>query len=178
MRGFQLAAIAALMIWTPAFAAGTPAAAPAAAPARPAAAAPAPARPEVWFVVKVPDGALGYDAASIKFDPALSTASIVSMVYSKEGAKTEKGAAFFFILAEDQVDCIGEQYQPKSRRVLDVTGKVLTSGNIPLKPGWVPLAGNAPLTALRGVACTGSTFKDMVQAPSFAAAVKAMREMK
>ena len=176
---------------TTAPAAAPPAAKPAAAApaAKPAAAAPAakppaanalaqPRREELWFIARAADGAMAYDAKSIKVDPALSTVSIISLIYLKSGAKTAKGVTYNYILSEDNLDCIGPQFKPKSRLVFDIAGKVLDAGDAPPSLSWVPLKGNPPLNALRGVACSGATFKNMTQAPNFPAALKAMKEMK
>jgi hypothetical protein len=178
------AAAAAMALSVPVWATGTPAAqgtpakpaVPAAAPAKPA--APAKAADQLWFIAKAADGAIGYDAKSIKAKPELSTVDITSLIYLKKPGKTKSGALYNFILATDTLDCIGPQFKPGSRVVLDAAGKILDSGDAPANVGWGPIANNPPLNALRGVACSGASFRNLQQATSFAAALKTMKELK
>jgi hypothetical protein len=170
-------AAAALATGTPAAAPAQPAKPAAAAPAKPAAAPAAPKPEELWFIAKAADGAIGYNAKSIKPNPQLSTVTMTSLIYLKTAAKSKSGASYNYILSEDTLDCIGPQFKPGARVVLDAQGKLLDGGDA-AGTTWLPIQGNPPLNALRGVACSGASFKNMQQATNFAAAVKMMREMK
>lgn len=179
MRGLIVAAMAACFAGSPVFAAGAapaPAATPAAA-AKPAAAAAA-RRDELWFIVRANDGALAYDAKSIKMNAELSTVEIASLLYFKAGMRTTTGHTFHFVKGSDTLDCVGTQFKPGPRQIMDADAKPLGTTEPPPKAAWLPIVQNPPLSALRGVACGGGTFKNMVQAPTMAAAVKAMKEMK
>jgi hypothetical protein len=183
MLRVSAAAFAFLSLTLSAIAAGTPAPAPAPAPAaaKPAAPAakPAAVKPdELWFVAKAADGAIGYNAKSIKGNAELGTVAIISLVYMKNGTKTKSGAPYHYVLSEDSVDCIGMQHQPKSRLVFDAKGALLDAGDAPKNAPWAPVPPNSPLSAFRSVACSNATFEGAKQAPNLTAAMAAMREIK
>jgi hypothetical protein len=156
---------------TPAPGAGAPAAKPAPAPAT---AAPS----QVWFVSRTGDGAIGYNASSIKADPQLGTIGLVSLYYMKAGAPSADGTKVHFIHSSDTFDCVGMQFKPGFRNVLDFGGKTISEQKADPAAKWMKVDHNSPLNLLRNVACSGATFKNMQQATNFAAAIAAMKALK
>lgn len=168
----------------PAFAAGTaPATGPSATatvPAKPpAAAAVQPNKVEqLWFVAKTNDGAIGYNAKSIKTNPELLTVELTSLYFYKAGVKMPSGVVASFILSTDTFDCAGAKFLAGTRIIMDKTGKTLSGDVAKANSPWTPLSPDSPLNSMRDVGCRAATFKGMRSVPDFAAALKTMQEIK
>jgi hypothetical protein len=145
----------------------------------PAAAPPAPSAPAEkkarWLVVKTKDGAMGYDAGSIKPGPRAGTTSVISGFYTTKGLSGD-GLKWKYEFIDAEYDCAAKTYTLMTRALHNDVGESVHT-ILPKKDRaeWQPTATSPYHTQVFSLACDKQTLKGAREVGSYANAVKALK---
>jgi hypothetical protein len=128
-----------------------------------------------WLVVKTIDGAMGYDAGSIKPGPKAGTISIISGFYTTKGLSGD-GLKWKYEFIDSEYDCAAKTYTLMTRALRDSAGEYVNTVLPKKERAEWQTTGTSPYhTQVLGLACDKQTLKGAREVGSYLNAVKALK---
>lgn len=130
---------------------------------------------ERWLVAKASDGAVAYDAGTMRHDAQANVVTVTIGLYTKTPITNPDGIKWQYLLSESRIGCANKNRQVLTTVLFDHNQQMVDLQDGGDNPPWRSITNDAFASLMHNVVCNNVKLSDTSEAVDMSAALNLMR---